>query len=461
MKVVLYRAWLFQLGISCCLCFSSLFAQVPLPADKPAKPILLFNATAHIGNGQVIEKAALTIENGIITQLGTAESVRVDVVKYEVMDLTGKHLYPGLVLPAARLGLEEVSALRQTRDHSEVGDYNPNVRALTSYNTDSELIATLRNTGVLVVQTTPRSGIFSGTSSVVLLDGWNWEDVVYEADEGIHLNWPALGKDDKKYAKRVDEIVAFLTKAKSYAKAPRKKDVPINLKFEALLPLFKGDKRLYLHAYRYDQMIDAFRVLEEMDLLYRVVLVGGHDALYVADYLHSHQIPVILATTHRLPSRPEEDLNLPYRLPQELHRRGIKVALTFGRYDMLASYRNLPFLAGTAAAFGMDKEVALQLITLNAAEILGIGQRAGSLEVGKDAHVLVSEGDLLDMKSNNILHAFVKGRPIELKGKQEKLYERFKDKYEREGAFRPVPPPSSTPLKARTKKKRKPSRRRP
>ena len=395
-------------------------AQVPEPASSATKPIFITNGTLHVGNGKVIEKASLVIENSIITQVGPVGSIRVDVVRYELIDASGKHIYPGLILPTARLGLEDISSLRPTLDHSELGDFNPNVRALTSYNTDSEVIATLRRNGILLAQITPQSGILSGTSSIVLLDGWNWEDVAYKIDDGLHLHWPEQVKVDatkrKKekqvYAKKVASIKKFFQDARAYVDA--KEPLLLNLKLSAMRSVFSREKKIYVYAHKAVQIIEAIEFLESMNLAAQTVLVGAHEALYVADFLKARNIPVLLET-HRLPSRDDEDIHLPFKLPYELHKRGILVGIGYSvSLDPISDLQNLSFSAAAAVTYGLSKEEALQMLTANTAKILGIESQAGTIEVGKDAHLIISKGDILNIRSNQITHAFIRGKSCSL-----------------------------------------------
>ncbi|MDN4164189.1 amidohydrolase family protein [Cytophagales bacterium LB-30] len=416
----------------------NLWAQVPQPASEQQKPIAITGAVAHLGNGKVIENALVTFDKGKLTLVADARVVRVDLSGHEVIEANGKHLYPGLILANTELGLLEVESVRATRDYSETGDYNPNVRSIIAYNTDSELIPTLRYNGILLAQVTPKGGTISGSSSVVALDGWNWEDAAYAYDEGIHMGWVNtyqrprwwLGetqiKKNENYEAQVREIEQFFNDAKAYANAGKPKTV--NLKMEAMKGLFDGSKTLYIEASYAKDIVSGIQFAQAMGVK-KIVLKGGEQAYRVADFLKENAIPVVLANVHRLPSSTDEDIDMPYKLAADLTKAGVMVVIA---YDGLQSSRNLPFFAGTAAAYGLDKEQALQLITLNPAKMLGIESRAGSIEVGKDAHLILSSGDLLDMRGNNVEAAFINGKRINLDGKQQMLYQRFKEKFEQE-----------------------------
>ncbi len=415
-------------------------AQVPVPAAVAQKPILILDGTLHLGDGHVIQHGALAMEGGIITHVGLKEGIRVDVARYQLIDASGKHVYPGLISACVRLGLEEITTLRQTKDHSEVGDFNPNTRAITAYNTDSEVIPTLRRNGILLAQITPQSGILSGTSSIVALHGWNWEDAQAVVDDGLHLRWPVQGKNKKKYAEQVAALHELFEDARRYGMGTGKKTTQHNLKLAALQKVLAGSRKLYVHTHKHTEIIASMEFLRARNLLARAVLVGGDDAWHVANYLQIHNIPVLLSKTHRLPAREDAAIDLPYALPAMLHKRGIMVGLTHTAEHVLSNLQNLPFVAGTAATYGLSKEVALQMVTQHVAKILGIDSWTGTLEVGKEANVIISKGDILDIRKNKLSHAFIRGRPVPLTGKQETLYKRYMEKYAQENSLHPISP---------------------
>jgi imidazolonepropionase-like amidohydrolase len=412
-------------------------AQVPAPGEAQSKPIAIMNAYAHLGNGEVIENSVITFEDGVITNVADATVIRMDLSKFKVIKAEGMHVYPGLIASNTIIGLEEIAAVRATRDQNETGDFNPNVRALIAYNTDSEIIPTTRFNGVLYAQTTPRGGRISGSSSVMDLDAWNWEDAVLKNDEGIHLNWPSklryprwwLGetewRENENYDKDYEEVKGFFKDAVSYSEIA--KPEVTNLKLEAMKGLFDGSKSLYIHTDRAKEIIQSIQFALEMGVE-KVVLVGGDEAYYVKDFLKENEIPVILEETLRLPSRTADPVDFTYQLPNLLHKAGIKVAI--GQWGEVMQARNLPFSVGTAAAYGLGKEQALKMVTLNPAEIMGVDDKIGSLEKGKIASIVVSKGDILDMDGNQMEYVFIEGRQVNLEAHQQRLYKKFKDKYE-------------------------------
>jgi imidazolonepropionase-like amidohydrolase len=414
-------------------------AQVPAPAPEQARPVLLVGGVLHVGDGTVVQNAAVGFDQGKITYAGPQAGFNLNKAQYEVVDVTGKHLYPGLILPNTSLGLVEVGSVRATVDQKEVGAINPNVRALVAYNTDSDLIPTVRANGVLLAQPTPVGGIISGSSSVVHLDAWNWEDAVLKADDGIHLNWPALivktgAETDPKVKEQIEKktkereqdlqnLEKLFREASAYQPGRNERE---NLKLSALKGLFEGKQKLYIHADYGKEIIESVRFASKAGVK-DIVVVGAQDAWNITDFLKDNNIPVILTDVHALPHRTDEDVDLPYRLPALLQQAGVLFCLDYGK--SLHGVRNLPFIAGTAAAYGLTKEQALAAVTLNTAKIMGIDQQVGSISAGKDATLVVSDGDLLDMRTNNVTLAYIQGRQLNLTDKQKALYEKFKTKY--------------------------------
>ncbi len=418
------------------LCFF-VQAQQPIPAPAQIKAIVLKNAIIHKATGEVLNNASIRFENGIITEIGNT----INPANAEEIDLQGQHIYPSLILPATALGITEVASLRPTHDYAETGLFNPNARSLVAFNTDSEISPTLRSNGILLVQSTPKGGLISGTSSVMELEGWNWEDAQHKADMGLHLNWVSMyqrggffspsGRAEKneKYQEIISSLDKFFTDAKIYFL--NKENTPKNLKMEAMRGLFDGSKTLFINASYSKDIIESVQFAKKHEVK-KIVIVGGEDALQIAEFLKTNNIPIILGRLHRLPYRPEEDVWLPYKLPYLLKQAGILVGLAYDENDVEPmGTRNLPFLAGTASAYGLSKEDALMTVTANTAKILGIADKVGTLEVGKHATLVVSKGDILDMRTNNVTHAFVRGKKLDLNDKHKELYQRYKKKYQK------------------------------
>lgn len=408
------------------------------PAPKQSKSILILNAKAHIGNGQVIENSVLGFKDGKITMIADAAVIRIDKSAYDItIDASGKEVYPGFIAPNSTLGLVEIDAVKSSDDESEIGELNPNVRSIIAYNAESKVIETVRPNGILMAQITPRGGRISGTSSIVQLDAWNWKDAVIRENDGIHLNFPSSYKrsgswfepgnieENKEYVPQINEINTFLSNAKAYQIENSKER---NLIFEATKGLFDGSQTLFIHADEEKQIIDAVQ-LAKSNAIKKMVIVGGYEAYKTAELLQKNNIGVLLKRVHDMPEHEDDDVNLPYKMAKLLTDKGVLVGLENSGEMERMNTRNLPFLAGTCAAYGLDKEQALQLITSNTAKILGIDAQCGTLEIGKDATLFLSAGDALDMRTNKISHAFIQGRMISLETHQTELNKRYKEKY--------------------------------
>ena len=417
-----------------------LFAQVPEPVNDQTKPVLIYNAFIHIGDGNTIQNGFVSFDNGKITDV-RSEYLDLESDTYNnflKINANGSHLYPGLILPNSKVGLEDISAVRATVDHTEVGELNSNIRSLIAFNTDSEVISTFRYNGILISQVVPDGSFITGNSSIMMMEGWNWEDAAYKIDDGLHVKWPRKTyppsrwsgqtsfRDNPNYKPSVDMINKFLIDSRSYFNLNGDENKEVNLKLEAMVDVFNGKKKIYLHVGSREQIIESVQMFQKHGIN-NLVLVGANDALYAIDFILENDLPVLLNNLHRVPSRNHEDIDLPYKLPYLLQKEGVLVGLTAS--GSLHSQRNLPFLAGTAAGYGLDKEEALKLITSNNAKILGIDNVTGTIKVGKDANIIISKGDILDMKSSVIEYAFITGRKVNLDGKQQILYDRFKRKY--------------------------------
>ncbi len=379
----------------------------------------------------------IAFDKGIITAVGGA-STAVDRSGSEVIDLAGKHIFPGIIAMGSTIGIQEIASVRATLDYEEIGDINPHIRSLIAYNTDSEVIPTLRTNGILLAQAVPQGGVVSGSSSVFNTDGWNWEDAVLRKDDGIWVSWPSylsrsFNADDFSVSIRKNErrpetislLESTFADAKAYAEAGT--GTATNLRMEAMKGLFKGTQNLYVKASYAKDIVEAVKFAQKFGLS-KVVIVGGDEAIKVASFLKENSVPVVLGGIHRLPGRQDDDVFAPYELPALLHKAGVKVALSYD--DDWWRVRNLPFLAGTAAGFGeISKEEALQLVTQNPAQIMGIDGQVGTLEKGKQATLLVTSGDIMDMRGNVVEHAFIKGSKTNLDNKQKRLYEKYKEKY--------------------------------
>ena len=404
---------------------------------SPAKPqtgtIFVKNATVHTGTGAVLNNTSIQITNGKIEKIGTDITAPSGDVK--MVDATGMQVYPGFILSNTTIGLREIaSQVRGSNDFNEIGELNPNVRSIVAYNTASKIINTLRNNGILFASVAPEGSLVTGSSSVVQFDAWNYEDAVYNKDNAMHFYMPSLlvrpnrfgdlpiGDPLKVARDKIESVKQFFRQAKMYNAST---NAATNLKFEAVKGLFNKTQKLFIHCDVVKEMLTAIDFVNEFG--FDVTLVGASDSWQIAPLLKQNNISVILGQNHDLPTMVDDDIDQPFKTPAALQKAGVLFSIT--DEDETTTGRNLAFNAGSAAAYGLTKEEALQAITLNAAKILGIVDKSGSIEVGKDANIIISTGDALDMRTNNIVKAFIQGRDINLDDKHKQLNKKYSDKY--------------------------------
>ena len=424
--------------------FAAISQETVLPSPPQKGVMFITNANIHVGNGTVINNGTIQIKDGKIEKVGNDITVPAGA---KVIDAKGKQVYPGIILPISNLGLVEVSAVRASSDVREIGDMNPNVRSIVAYNTDSKVINTLRSQGVLMANIVPQGSFLAGSSSVVQLDAWNYQDAAVKTDVGMHLYMPSLmprpdfgrfggggggrfGPQQgsttdpvKEGLNKIEELKSFFTQAKAYFTEGAHKET--NLKFEAVKGLFDKSQKFYVHGNTVRQMLIALDFVKQFN--FDVVIVGGSDSWQIADLLKQHNVSVILSQMHSLPTAQDDDVDQPYKSAAALQKAGVVYSISDD--DPQTRGKNILFNAGTAATYGLSKEEAIQAITLNAAKIMGVSDKAGSIEVGKDANIVISEGDLLDMRTSKVTDAFIQGREVDLTDKHKLLNDRFNKKY--------------------------------
>ncbi|MGV6860285.1 MAG: amidohydrolase family protein [Putridiphycobacter sp.] len=418
---------------------ASLFGQVPTPLPHNYDNILILNGYTHIGNGEVIQKSAIEIKKGQIELVKNALTYKLEKSKWDtIIDAKGKHVYPGFIATNSTIGLTEIDAVRATNDFDETGLMNPNVRSLIAYNTDSKVLYTVRTNGILTCQPTPRGGLISGTSSVMAMDGWNWEDAVIKIDDGVHVNWPKKYinsgwwaepgeiNTNAKYQETIKTLLDFFKRAEAYAKL--KNSNHQDLKLEAMKGIFVSNKRVYFHADFAPEINDIIDFARVFKLKYPVI-VGGYDSYRLAERLKENKFTVMLENPHHLPHFEGDIPSILYELPAKLQGAGLLFCIQNSGSMEVMNTRNLPFLAGTAMAYGLTEEQAIATITLNAAKILGLDSKMGSIEKGKQATLFISDGNALDMRTNQVTTALVKGRFIDLTNHQKVLSEKYHQKY--------------------------------
>lgn len=418
-----------------CLVSGSLMAQNPGVGKTSKESIVYHNARIFVGNGTEHAAGSMVVENGLIKEVSSSD-VSSKYPSAKKVDVKGKHLYPGIISPANTLGLAEIESSRPTLDYNELGDYNPNVRALIAYNTDSEVIPTVRGNGVLITQATPSGGVISGRSSIFYLDGWNWEDAVLKADDGLWLSWPrrmtasfnfeTLTRELKKnegYQKTIDELKKLFVQSNAQKETGNQYE---NLKLTALQGILTGDQRLFIDAGTDKEIIEAVTFCKEMGIKYPVV-VGSVSSELAIQTLKENNVPIIVSPTHRLPGKVDSDVWEAYKLPAQLVKKGLTVGLHYN--DSYWRTRNLPFVAGNTVAHGLTKAEALSLITSSNAKILGIDKWVGTLEAGKHATFVISEGDIMDMRTAKVTEAYIRGAAVDLDDKQKRLANKYFEKY--------------------------------
>jgi len=422
-----------------------IFANEQIPAAPQKHPILLKNGFIHtVSNGVV--KGAILFENGKITRVAEFISPPAGA---EVIDLEGKHVYPGFIAAISGIGLVEINAVAVTNDHSERGDFNPNVRANVAYNPDSEIIPTTRSNGVLIANVAPSSGLVSGQSSIMMMDGWTWENATLSHPSGLHINWPQMGirtggrfrtppkKQAERRQKALKALDDMIEQSRAYARLRQTKSRSAedyhneDLRLESMIAYVQGNLPIYIHANEVRQIEAAIHWAKRHDV--KIIIVGGKDAWRTTDLLTENRIPIIYEVVTALPSRRFEDYDQAYKGPTLLNEAGVQFCIaTAGSAGAAYRLRNLPNQAAMAAAYGLPKDAALRSITLSAAEILGIDNQVGSLDAGKDATLFIANGDPLEIRTN-VLQAYIQGRKIDMGDRHKMLYEKYQKKYRQLG----------------------------
>jgi imidazolonepropionase-like amidohydrolase len=420
---------------------ASVSASDPIPAPPQARPIAIKGATIHPASAPEIPGGTIVFENGKITAIGANAGVPAGA---EVIDATGKHIFPGFISANSVLGLTEIGAARATVDIAETGAINANARAASSINPDSELLPVARANGILTALAVPEGGLISGQSVVMRMDGWTPEEMTVRSPAAMHLRWPNLTinrdprarKSPEDQQKEIDKNVKQLrdtfatARAYWHARKTPAADFKSDLRWEAMMPVFDGKLPLFVHAGTFAQMEAALAWAKEMQL--KIVLVGGNDAWRLARELKESDTPVILALTTALPRLRDDPYDTSFSNPLRLHEAGVRFCIaTNGRESEAPHERNLPYEASMAAAFGLPRDEALRAVTLYPAQITGVADRLGSLEVGKAATLMITNGDALDFPTN-LEAAYIDGRKIDLTNRQTRLRDKYLEKYRRQ-----------------------------
>ena len=421
---------------------SYLLSSDQIPAPSQDHPILIQGGTIHTISHGILENADILFVDGKITSVGHNLDIPAEA---EIIDASGQHVFPGLISAGSTLGLQEIGAVRATRDYAEVGAVNPNVRANVSYNPDSELIPITRSNGILLALSVPRSGLVSGTSSLMMLDGWTWEDATLKHPVGLHLFWPSMNipkpkpekqkekKDKDSRLKSMQKIDDLIYEARAYIQLKENSSLSFkhDLRLEGMLPVLTGDIPMFIHANEVQQIEAAVYWAERQSV--KMVLVGGKDSWRVTQILKDREIPVIYTQTHSTPMRRFEQYDQAFITPSQLYAAGIKFCISNSESPFQTPHiRNLPYHAAKAASYGLSWKEALRSITLSPAEILGVEDKVGSLEASKDATFFIADGDILDVRTQ-VNMAFIYGRRVDLSDRHKTLYSKYRNKYKQKG----------------------------
>lgn len=409
-------------------------ASDEVPGAPQNQPVALTGCTVFPVSGPKIEDGVVVFDKGRIVAVGAKGSVRIPAGAKRV-DCQGKHVYPGLFESHSQLGLTEVSAVRATDDRSEAGRIKPNVKANVAVNPDSELIPVTRANGVLLALTEPTGGLVAGQASVLQLDGWTYEDLTLKSGAAMVVSWPSVVNEIAKgqaasTSDSVEQLRKLLDDARAYRKARKlsPETQPTDVRLETMFPVLDRRMPLLVHANSLAVIQSAVSFAAQQKL--RLLIYGGYDAPLCAELLKKHDVPVIIAAAYRLPSRRSDAFDSGYSLASRLHDAGVRFCISGGATSRTSNSRNLPYHAAVSVAYGLPHDVALRAITLSPAEILGVADRVGSLEAGKDATLFVTTGDPLETPSN-VTAAWVQGRSVDLSSRHVKLYEKYRTKYER------------------------------
>jgi imidazolonepropionase-like amidohydrolase len=445
------RSALYSLVVSTLIVPRVIPAQERMTVPPQDRPVVLRGATIHTVTKGTITNGIIVLDRGRISAIGGAEVAIPTGAK--VVDVSGKHIYPGLVDAYSTVGITEIGAVDMSNDINELGDFNPNVRAEVAVNAESRHIGTTRTAGVLVAFSTPEGGVISGLSSALSLEGWTWEEMSMKGAAALNVRWPdpnarprrfggggpagrgGEGPPPKTYAEQVQQIKDWFGEARAYRDAVKSgQDVRTDTRYAAMIPALDGAIPVVVAADGAAQINDAITWGKAEGV--KLVIRGGRDALFVADRLKAENVPVILTSTMAAPERDYEGYDGAYTTPAKLHAAGVKFAIAGGSGGLYSN--RLPWDAGVAVAFGLPEEEALKAVTINAATFLGIADKVGSLEVGKEGTLLITTGTPLDMTSD-ILQSYIQGREINMMDIHKFFFEKYLEKIKQQTPKRVVP----------------------
>lgn len=409
------------------------FAANPVPGVAQKQPVLLQNALVHTAVGEAKVQDVLLID-GKIAAIGHQLELPANT---EQLDLTGKHLYPGLIALINQLGLIEVGAVRATRDDREITETNPDLQVQVAFNADSVVIPTIRSNGFSHSLIYPAGSMITGRSALMQLDAWNWQDALVRSDVGLHINWPSMtirtgwrsqqspDKQREQQQQQLEQLQQYFSQAQAYYLAEQAgKNRGKDSRWHSMLPFFTGELPLFVHADDPRQIRQAMLLAETYQA--KLVIVGGRDSWRLADELAAADVAVIYTAPFGLPTRADEAYDQAFRAPGILREAGVRVALSL---DGFWDTRNLVFATGHVTRYGLSRQDALLALTLDAAKIAGVADRLGSIEVGKSASLVVSDGDIFDYLGHRVEMMWIDGRKVDLDNRHKQLHHRFQQRY--------------------------------
>jgi imidazolonepropionase-like amidohydrolase len=436
-----------QIGmiLSCVFC---LLSTAPAQSDGSQQNVLgragtfaVTNARIVTVSGATIENGTIVIQNGRISALGASVSIPAGA---ERIDGRGLSVYPGMIDAGTNMGLAEISlGANATMDLVETGEMNANARAITGINPHTSHINVTRVNGITTVLSFPAGGVISGQATVINLWGSTQADMAVVSEFGLLINFPriatfagfgqpALGFDEavRRRDQRMEDLKKMFRDAEAYGRVKdaynKDKSLPAprtELRLEAMLPYVRGEKPIIFTAERERDIRGIIKFVEETKV--KAIIMGGQEAWKAADGLKKNDIAVIYTNIYNLPVRDDDAYDYLFEAPAKLQQAGVRFAISTGNDG--AEVRDLPYHAGLAGAYGLSKEEALKSVTLYPAQILGIADRLGSIEPGKIANLVVTDGDLLEPRTN-VKHLFINGRQLPLTSRHTELYEQFKDR---------------------------------
>ncbi|MBA4146887.1 MAG: amidohydrolase family protein [Verrucomicrobia bacterium] len=418
-----------------------------IPDSVSAQRIVLRNVVIHgTQHTNILQPSFVVINDGKIESIGTLDArAKID----QNIDLKGAFLFPGLIALNTALGLSEISGARPTRDIQEVGEYTPDVQSWIAVNPDSDLLPVARANGITYIQPAPKGGMVAGQSGLIALDGWTMEQMAIQKPLALHVYWPSMAlnttpkdkvKDASKWKsledqskerkKKVRELNEFFEDARAYAKSKAaqkdQKSFARNPAWESMLPYVAGELPVMIHADEVRQIKAAVNWGETNQL--KIIIAGGRDAWMIADELAEKKVPVLYEHTFTQPVRDSVSYDVHFKAPTILHQAGVPYAIGMGATTFDAALiKNVPYQAAQSIGFGLPREEALKAITLYPAQMIGMADRIGSIDVGKDATFFTADGDILDIRTN-VKRVWIAGKEVSLDNRHTRLYEKYKDR---------------------------------